>query len=62
MLQINEATTYIQSVIGHFKPQYGIILGTGLGKLSTEIEVVHTISYEDIPHFPPLGGMCSKLG
>jgi purine-nucleoside phosphorylase len=52
MLNINEATAYIQSVIGHFKPQYGIILGTGLGKLTTEIEVVHTISYEDIPHFP----------
>jgi purine-nucleoside phosphorylase len=52
MLNINEATAYIQSVIGNFKPQYGIILGTGLGKLTTEIEVEHTISYEDIPHFP----------
>jgi len=52
MLNINEATAYIQSVICNFKPQYGIILGTGLGKLTTEIEVEHTISYGDIPHFP----------
>ena len=52
MVHINEATAYIQSIIGDFKPQFGIILGTGLGKLTTEIEVVHTINYEDIPHFP----------
>ena len=52
MVHINEATAYIQSIIGDFKPQFGIILGTGLGKLTTEIEVVYTINYEDIPHFP----------
>ena len=52
MLQINEATAYIQSIIGDFKPQFGIILGTGLGKLTTEIDVQYTINYEDIPHFP----------
>jgi purine-nucleoside phosphorylase len=52
MQQINEATTYIQSIIGDFKPQFGIILGTGLGKLTTEIEIEYTINYEDIPHFP----------
>ncbi len=52
MVHINEATAYIQSIIGDFKPQFGIILGTGLGKLTAEIEVVHTINYEDIPHFP----------
>jgi len=33
-------------------PQYGIILGTGLGALAAEIQVEHTISYEHIPHFP----------
>ena len=52
MIQINEATAYIQSIIGDFKPQFGIILGTGLGKLTTEIEVEYIINYEDIPHFP----------
>ena len=33
-------------------PQVGIILGTGLGGLVSEIEIEHSISYEDIPNFP----------
>jgi purine-nucleoside phosphorylase len=52
MKQISEATAYIQSRIADFKPQFGIILGTGLGKLATEIAIEYTINYEDIPHFP----------
>lgn len=34
------------------KPDYMLILGTGLGQLADEIEVAETISYADIPHFP----------
>lgn len=34
------------------RPQVGIILGTGLGKLAEEIETESVISYADIPHFP----------
>ena len=52
MKHINEATAYIQSKIEDFKPQFGIILGTGLGKLATEIAIEYTINYEDIPNFP----------
>ncbi|MBD3322371.1 MAG: purine-nucleoside phosphorylase [Chitinivibrionales bacterium] len=33
------------------KPDFGIILGTGLGKLADSIETDTVISYEDIPHF-----------
>jgi purine-nucleoside phosphorylase len=50
--KIQEATAFIQSKIGDFKPKFGIILGTGLGKLTTEIEIEQTILYEEIPHFP----------
>ena len=32
--------------------QIGIVLGTGLGDLVKEIEVVNELSYRDIPHFP----------
>jgi purine-nucleoside phosphorylase len=52
MLQIKEATSYIQSIIGDFKPQFGIILGTGLGKLTTEIDVEHTINLKKFHIFP----------
>jgi purine-nucleoside phosphorylase len=33
-------------------PEYGIILGTGLGKLVDSIDIDQAISYADIPHFP----------
>jgi purine-nucleoside phosphorylase len=34
------------------KPDLGIILGTGLGKLVDSIEIETTLSYDQIPHFP----------
>ncbi len=34
------------------QPRVGVILGTGLGGLATEIDVDTEISYEDLPHFP----------
>lgn len=33
-------------------PRAGIILGTGLGGLAREVEVVAELSYRDIPHMP----------
>jgi purine-nucleoside phosphorylase len=33
-------------------PQFGIILGTGLGKLADRIKDKTIIPYEEIPHFP----------
>jgi len=49
--QINEALKYLQSQT-EVKPQVGVILGTGLGGLVDEINIINQISYEDIPHFP----------
>lgn len=34
------------------RPEYLVILGTGLGQLAHQMEVRETISYSDIPHFP----------
>lgn len=48
---IKEATEYIQAKTA-IKPEIGIILGTGLGGLVKEIEVIDEIPYENIPHFP----------
>ena len=52
MQLIREATAYIQAHSAHFRPDTGIILGTGLGTLANEVEVEYEISYANIPHFP----------
>jgi len=49
--QIKESTAYIQSKT-NVQPTIGIILGTGLGGLVKEIEIIDEINYQDIPHFP----------
>lgn len=36
----------------NIKPKVGIVLGTGLGNLSTEIVIETAIPYEEIPNFP----------
>ena len=49
--QIQEAVKFIQSRTD-FQPQIGIILGTGLGNLTDDIDIVSEIPYSEIPHFP----------
>jgi purine-nucleoside phosphorylase len=51
MEKINEAVAYIQA---HYagNPEVGIVLGTGLGGLVTEIDVEKEIAYNFIPYFP----------
>ncbi len=50
--EINRAAEYIRSRIGDFRPEVGIILGTGLGGFADKIDAVHCIDYKDIPEFP----------
>lgn len=50
--ELTETIQYLQSIIGDFKPETGIILGTGLGSFSREISPLFSVSYEQIPHFP----------
>lgn len=48
---IQETTEYLQSK-GFDNPEVGIILGTGLGQLTDEIEIIAEVSYNQIPNFP----------
>ena len=45
-------TEYIKKKISDFEPEIGIILGTGLGGLVNDIEIVHKLMYSNIPNFP----------
>lgn len=50
--QIQETTDFLKNQ-GVLQPEIGIILGTGLGsKFVAAMEVIKTIDYKDIPHFP----------
>jgi len=49
--QIKETANFLTEKT-NAKPEVGIILGTGLGGLVDEIDIEHSISYEDIPNFP----------
>lgn len=48
---LDEAHRCISSKID-FAPKIGIILGTGLGTIVDGMEMVGSVSYGDIPHFP----------
>ena len=49
--KIKETADFIRNKT-HFNPEIGIILGTGLGGLVAEINVLHSLDYKDIPNFP----------
>ena len=50
--QIESTTKSIREKTNNFKPEVGIILGTGLGGLVKEITVEHVLPYEHVLNFP----------
>lgn len=48
---IQETVDYLKEK-GFEKPEIGIILGTGLGQLISEINILKEVSYNHIPNFP----------
>ena len=49
--ELKETTSFLQSR-GITNPEIGIVLGTGLGNLITEIDIEIELSYNTIPNFP----------
>ena len=49
--QIEETVKAIRSMYSGI-PKAGIVLGSGLGNLTSEIAVEKEIAYQDLPHFP----------
>lgn len=62
MKQLNEAAKFLKKQYSGV-PTVGIVLGSGLGNFTEEIEVEKEVAYEDIPHFPvsTVSGHKSKL-
>jgi purine-nucleoside phosphorylase len=48
---VQETVNYIKNKT-NFIPEYGVILGSGLGGFTQDIEVEYTLPYNDIPNFP----------
>ncbi|WP_162416951.1 purine-nucleoside phosphorylase [Cyclobacterium roseum] len=49
--KITHAVNFLSPFLND-KPETAIIIGTGLGSLANDIEIITEIPYEDIPYFP----------
>ncbi|PRZ28293.1 purine-nucleoside phosphorylase [Flavobacterium granuli] len=49
--QVQETVNYIKSKT-NFTPEYGIVLGSGLGSFTDDIQIEFTLPYDEIPNFP----------
>jgi purine-nucleoside phosphorylase len=49
--KVQETVDYIIEKT-HFQPEYGVILGSGLGSFTDDIQIEFTLNYADIPNFP----------
>lgn len=51
--KVNETVAFLNERTKQFQPEIGLVLGSGLGNLIQDIDVLHRIDYKDIPHFAP---------
>jgi purine-nucleoside phosphorylase len=49
--KVQETVNYIESVT-NFNPEFGVILGSGLGGFVHDIQIEYTLPYASIPNFP----------
>jgi purine-nucleoside phosphorylase len=50
--QVQETVNFIQAQTANFSPEYGVILGSGLGSFTDDIQIEFTLPYTAIPNFP----------
>lgn len=51
MSEWREALNYLEK-LNLPEPELAVVLGTGMGKILDDIEVIHEEAYSNIPHFP----------
>src|SRR6218665_282288 len=49
--KVHETVNYIKEKT-NFTPEYGVILGSGLGSFTNDLKVDFTLPYDEIPNFP----------
>lgn len=49
--KVQETVSYIKNKT-NFIPEYGIILGSGLGSFTEDLQIAFTLPYDAIPNFP----------
>jgi purine-nucleoside phosphorylase len=49
--QVQETVSYIKNKTD-FIPEYGVILGSGLGSFTDDLQIAFTLPYDTIPNFP----------
>ena len=49
--KVQQTVNYIEEKTG-FAPEYGVILGSGLGSFTDDIQIEFTLPYSEIPNFP----------
>nr|WP_314836042.1 purine-nucleoside phosphorylase [uncultured Flavobacterium sp.] len=49
--QVQETVSYIKNKT-NFIPEYGVILGSGLGSFTEDLQIAFTLPYDSIPNFP----------
>lgn len=49
--KVQETVSYIKAKT-NFTPEYGVILGSGLGSFTDDINIEFTLPYNEIPNFP----------
>ncbi|AWA29862.1 purine-nucleoside phosphorylase [Flavobacterium magnum] len=50
--KVQQTVSFINERTNHFHPEYGVILGSGLGSFTEDIDIQFTIPYHEIPNFP----------
>ncbi len=49
--KVQETVDYIKNKT-NFTPEFGVILGSGLGSFTNDIDIQYTLPYDQIPNFP----------
>lgn len=50
--KVQETVAFLKDKTNGFQPEFGVVLGSGLGGFAEDIIAEYSISYTDIPNFP----------